>query len=337
MKKTPTFNEVARAGFVFPGARGWILPGTASRLAQDAALITTPNTTVPVELTAYIDPRVIEILTTVRNARQLFPEVQKGDWTTSYDKWATEETTGATQPYTDYADGVTSGVNTEWRSREQYIFQTTITYGDLETAVSSVAKINLASRKQIAAANVLDLDANKFALLGVAGKEIYGILNDPNLPKSGTVTPWKTKSSEEIFNDILNELFAPLATNSGGHITNATPLKLAVSPAMSVALGTTNTYGKTVLDMLNRYFSNLEVVTIPELGNLEAGDTIVMVAPEVNGLPTAELPFGLKMQAGRVIPDLSSFRQKFVASTYGGLVYQPFAFASITGMDGGGD
>lgn len=26
-------------------------------------------------------------------------------------------------------------------------------------------------------------------------------------------------------------------------------------------------------------------------------------------------------------------RQKFIASTYGGIVYQPFAFASITGMD----
>lgn len=335
MKRTPTFEEVARAGFVFPDARGWIMPGNQGQLAQDAALITTPNTTVPVELTAYIDPRVIEILTAVRNARQLFPEVQKGDWTTSYDKWATEETTGATQPYADYANGVTSGVNTQWLAREQYIFQTTITYGDLETAVSAVAKINLASRKQVAAANVIDIDANKFALLGVAGKEIYGVLNDPNLPASGTVTSWAAKTSEAIFNDILNELFATLATNSGGHITNSTPLKLAVSPAMNVALGTTNTYGKTVLDMLNQYFTSLEVVVIPELATLEAGDTIFMVAPEVNGMPTAELPFGIKMRAGRIIPDLSSFRQKFTASTYGGLVYQPFAFASITGMDAG--
>lgn len=35
----------------------------APRIAQDAALITTPNTTVPAELLAYIDPMVIEILT----------------------------------------------------------------------------------------------------------------------------------------------------------------------------------------------------------------------------------------------------------------------------------
>lgn len=47
-----------------------------------------------------------------------------------------------------------------------------------------------------------------------------------------------------------------------------------------------------------------------------------------------ELSFGIKMQAGRVIPDVSGYRQKFIASTYGGIVYQSFAFASITGMDG---
>lgn len=333
MSRTPSFAEAAAAGFVFPGAREWIMNGNQAALAQDAALITQPNTTVPVELTAYIDPRVIEILTAVRNARKLFPEVKKGDWTTSYDKWSAEEITGASQPYTDYANGVTSGVNTQWFAREQYVFQTTITYGDREVAVSGAAKINLAAKKQMAAANIIDIDANKFALLGVAGKEIYGVLNDPNLPASTAVTSWKNKTAEAIFNDILMNLFSELATNSGGHITNDTELKLALAPDMNVMLGVTNTYGVSVMDMLNKYFSNLEVVIIPELASLTGGNTIVMVAPKVNGQDTAELPFGEKIRAGRVIAEVSSFRQKFVASTYGGIVYQPFAFASTTGMD----
>lgn len=333
MSRTPSFDDAARAGFVFPGARGWIHGGNQAALAQDAALITEPNTTVPVELTAYIDPKVIEILTAVRNARQLFPEVKKGDWTTSYDKWSAEEVTGGTQAYTDYSNGVTSGVNTQWFAREQYVFQTAISYGDREVAVSGVAKINLASKKQLAAANIIDIDSNKFALLGVAGKEIYGVLNDPNLPASNVVTSWADKSAEAIFNDILLNLFSDLATNSGGHINHNSKLKLALAPDMNVMLGVTNTYGVTVMEMLNKYFTDLEVVIIPELASMTGGNTIVMVAPEVNGQPTAELPFGEKMRALRLVPDMSSFRQKFVASTYGGIVYQPFAFASITGMD----
>lgn len=332
MAQYPSFREAASKGFVFPEARAWIgQPG----VAQDAALITTANATVPVELTAYIDPRVVEILTAVRNARALFPEVQKGDWTTSYDKWAVEELTGASQPYTDYANGVTSGVNYDWMSREQYVYQTTITYGDKELDVSARARIDLASRKQVAAATTLDIDGNKFALLGVAGKAIYGILNDPNLPASEALsTAWTIATAEAIFNDINSKLFAKLSTNSSGHITYDTPLKLAVSPAAISYLGKTNSYGKTVMEMLKSQFSNIEVVTIPELASLSAGDTIFMIAEEIDGALSAELPFGVKMRAGRLVPGLSHWSQKFVASTYGGIVYRPFAFASIYGMAG---
>jgi hypothetical protein len=331
MANYPSFKEAASKGFVFPEARAWIgQPG----MAQDAALITTANTTVPVELTAYIDPRVVEILTAVRNARALFSEVQKGDWTTTYDKWAVEELTGASQPYTDYANGTTSGVNYDWMSREQYVYQTTITYGDKELDVSARAKIDLASRKQTAAARTLDIDSNKFALLGVAGKAIYGVLNDPNLPSSTAVsTAWASVNAEGIYNDINTKLFSPLTTASGGHITYDTPLKLAVSPAMNSFMGKTNSYGKTVGEMLKAQFANLEIVIIPELASMAAGDTIFLIAPELDGSPSAELPFGVKMRAGRLVPGLSHYSQKFVASTYGGIVYRPFCFASITGMD----
>jgi len=36
--------------------------------------------------------------------------------------------------------------------------------------------------------------------------------------------------------------------------------------------------------------------------------------------------------AGRIIPDMSSYRQKYVATTYGGVVLQPYAIASMTGI-----
>lgn len=332
MANYPSFKEAASKGFVFPEARAWIgQPG----MAQDAALISTANTTVPVELTAYIDPRVVEIMTAVRNARALFNEVQKGDWTTTYDKWAVSEFTGSSQPYTDYANSTTSGVNYDWMSREQYVFQTTITYGDKEVDVSAKAKIDLASQKQLSAANTLDIDSNKFALLGVSGRAIYGVLNDPNLPASEALgTAWTSATAEAIFNDINSKLFAKLSTRSGGHITYDTPLKLAVSPASIAYLGKTNSYGKTVMEMLKNQFTNLEVVTIPELASLSAGDTIFMIAPELDGMPSAELPFGVKMRAGRLVPGLSHWSQKYVASTYGGIVYRPFCFASIYGMAG---
>ena len=338
MKNIP-FSQAAQLGFKFPGARAWMEKGKEAQMARDAALITTPNTTVPAELLAYIDPTVVEIMTAPRRAREIFPEQKKGDWTTPYAKWRMDEVTGSSQAYSDYANGTTSGVNSEWATRQQYLFQTTITYGDLETAVSGVAKINLAASKQRAAAKVLDIDANKFALLGVAGRNIYGILNDPNLPVAissaangtGGSTHWADKTTVNIYNDIL-ALFSQLVSQTEGLIDQDTPLKLCMSPGLCVHLGSATDFNVSVLDMLNRNFKALEIVRVPELYNSGSGETMLMLAPELGGTPTGYIGFGEKMMAGRIVADLSSFRQKFVATTYGGVILQPAAIAQMTGM-----
>ena len=335
----PTFEQAKRYGFIFPGARMWATTENRARIAQDAALITTPNTTVPAELLAYIDPMVIEILTAPRRAREIFGEEKKGDWTTPYMKWRVDEMTGKTEPYSDYANGTTSGVNSEWQTRVQYVFQTSITYGDFEVDMSSTAKVNLAASKQRAAANVIDIDQNRFYLLGVAGKEIYGILNDPNLPAAitagatgtGGSTKWADKTTVQIYNDVL-ALFAQLSEQSSGLIDKDTPLKLCLSPELAVRLGAATDFNVSVLDMLKRYFTRIDIVTVPELHSMTAGETMFLIAPEVNGQRSGTLAFGEKMRAGRVVPDLSSFRQKFVGTTYGGIVLMPFAFAQMTGM-----
>lgn len=333
-----SFSQAAQYGFVFRQAREW-MGDDLQRMAHDANLITTPNTTVPAEFTAYIDPLVVEILTAPKRAREIFTEQKKGDWTTSYTKWEVIEPTGKTTPYSDYADGTTSGINVNWPTREQYLFQTTITYGDRESDMSGVAKLNLASQKQKAAAGIIDIDSNKFALLGVAGKEIYGILNDPNIPAAitaaavgtGDSTYWADKSTVQIYNDIL-ALFAELVSQSKGLIDVHTPLKLCMSPNMSVNLGSATGFNVNVQDMIEKYFDNISVVTVPELSSSSAGETMLMIAPEVNATPTGFIGFSEKLISSRVVPELSNFRQKFVSTTYGGVILQPFAIAQMTGI-----
>ena len=334
-----TIDQARQYGFVFDGVRGWNTPENRLALAQDAALATTPNGGVPVEFGAYIDPTVVEILTAPRNARKLFREEKKGDWTTPYFKFRISEMVGGTEEYSDYANGVTSDVNNEWMSREQYLFQTTITYGDREVALASTAKLSLASDKQRAAATRIEIDANKFYLTGVAGQAVYGIFNDPNLPASitaastgtGSSPLWSKKTTTQIYDDIL-ALFAQLQTQSNGLIDQNTPLKLCISPALNRYLGTATDFNVSVWDMLRKYFGSIEVVTFPELHALDSDETIFLIAPTVAGQKSASLAFSEKMRSGRLIPDVSSFRQKFVSTTYGGIVYMPFAFASMTGM-----
>lgn len=330
-------SELARYGFVFPQAKA-LIKGDLRRLAMDAALTTAPNATIPVEFTAFIDPQTIDILTAPTMARALFSEVKKGDWTTSYAKFRVNELTGRTDPYTDYGQSGTSGVNYNWLNREQYLFQTIIHYGDLEEATHSVARINLASEKQRSAANTIDIDSNKFYLQGVANREIYGFLNEPNMPAAITATPgaagttfWADKTTAEIYNDV-RDLFKQLVSQSAGWITNSSSLVLVMSPELAVNLGAATDYNVSVTDMLNKYFTSLTIVTLPELSSEAAGETMIMYVKDVKGMPTGELAFGEKIRAGRIVPELSSFAQKYTSTTYGFIMYVPFAFAQMIGM-----
>lgn len=338
--------DAAIFGFDFSQAAGLNLPARdwydkANRLqqARDAAMVTTPNSAVPIEYLLFVDPLVVDILTAPRKAREIFEETRKGDWTTVATKWREDEMTGRTQAYNDFASNGQADVNSNWQERQQYLFQTTLQYGDLEMAVSAEARIDIASRKQKAAANILDLDANRFYLQGVKGYDIYGFLNDPNVPTATAVsananskTKWADKEALDIYNDIM-AMYEELTKKSQGLVDNKQPLKLVMSPGMNVQLGRTTEYSVTVLDMLNKYFSSLSIVTLPELSQPTGnGETIYLLAPEVNGVKTGELAFGEKIKAFAPVRGLSWIEQKYMCSTYGCIIHLPMAIVAATGM-----
>ena len=337
----PSFRDAAARGFVFDGARSWILRdqnGAISNLRQlaaDAALVTSPNSGIPAEMLTLVDSEVIRILTAPLAATEIFPEIKYGDWTTDVVTWRIAEELGETQPYSDYSNAGMADANSNWRRNEQYIFQTNITYGDREVDVASAAQINLVSEKQQAAASIVASDANKFYLRGVDGLEIYGILNDPNIPAAlvapngaGGNSEWSTKTPQEMYNDILT-CFRELTVNSNGLITPNTPLKLVVPPVAMADMGKVTDDLFNLLDMIKKYFSDITIVILPELAT-PVGNKMYLIAPVVMGQKTATLGFSDKYRAGRVIPDVSSMRQKVTATTYGAIVKMPFAISSMT-------
>ncbi|WP_313690066.1 major capsid family protein [Pantoea sp.] len=335
-----TFDQAKQYGFNFPGAREWVTQDNMPRIIQDAALITQANSTVPAEYLAYIDPTVVEIMTAPRNARELFSEEKRGDWTTPYFKWRADEIAGNTAPYSDYGQFGMSNFNSEWHVREQYRFQTIIQYGDLEQDMSSQAKVNLAASKQRSAATTIDIDANKFYLLGVSGKEIYGVLNDPNLPAAvtpisvGGQTAWSAKDAIARYNDVI-KVFTQLTTQLNGLVDEKSRLKIAMSPATRTLLAAPTSLGLTTMKMLEDYFPNAEFVSLPQLGAAyapAAAETIMIIAPQVLGNQSGLLGFGEKIRMGRVIAELSSFKQKVTGTTYGGVIKVPAAVAQMTGI-----
>lgn len=343
MGNYPSFEQLANdtgikagrdANFKF---RNWIDQKNGFLPLNDAALLTTPNSTIPAEFTSFLSTEVVNILTAPRVATQIFDEVVVGDWTTSYYEWETREFVGETEPYVDNADAGMSDVNRNWQKREQYLFQTNISVGDREAAISSAARLNLIASKQEAAANTIAIDTNRFQMLGVDRMNMYGILNDPNRPAAimaannaaGTSTLWADKTMREIYDDVIR-LFQELAVNSMGWITQTTPLRLCVSPEANVQFARATDYNTSVMDLVLKYLPNLSVVVVPELHSNTAGETIMMIAPSVNGQVTGRLPVSTRYTAGRVVYGLSHMAQKVHAGVYGFENRIGFSIATMT-------
>ena len=321
-------EELKQYGFVFNGYQGFIDKANLAQMAMDASLLTPPNSGIPVEYTAFLDPAIIRILNAPRRARKIVGERKIGDWTTPYVRFTQIEQTGF--------------VNPTFPTRENYVFETTIEYGDRETDIASRAKFNLVSEKQVSAATTIDLAMNRFYFYGVAGLQNFGLLNDPNLPNaltpengaSGQKT-WPTKTAVERYNDIL-ALVADLSARSKGYIDENSRLKLVISPARSpLLLGTSDLMANSVKALLKEGLPNLEVVVAPEMST-DAGEMMMLFADVVDADDTAnkvaDLVFSEKMRAGRVVPYLSHFKQKYSAGTFGAVVFQPFAVASMLGI-----
>jgi hypothetical protein len=337
MNERQALQKMREKGFIFDGAKGLITSKNIAKLASDSALITPPNSGVPAVFTTYIDPKVIDILTAPTNARKIFGETKKGDWTYSGSVFRAIEATGQSTAYTDFGNGATADINVTYPYRQNFLAQTNIRYGEQEMAVSGRAMINLAAEKQRSAATIINIDSNKYYLYGVSGKEIYGLLNEPNLPDTiapstvdSNITKWAQKTTQQIYDDILL-LASELFKNSQGLVDQSSDLVLAVCPASNVLLGKATDYNVAVLDMLNKYFQNLTVVVLPELA-ATSGNVVMLAAREVQGNPVAELGFSEKMRALRVVPKTSWYEQKYVFGTYGAIIYRPFAIATMTGV-----
>lgn len=335
-------EELKKYGFVFNGYSNFIDDTNPQKMAMDAALLTPSNAGVPVEYTAFLDPKIIRILNAPVKARSIADERKIGDWTTPYARFTQVEQTGFVQPYDDFGDNGKSDVNATYPLRENYIFETTIEYGDRESDIADRSRISLVSEKQMSAASTIDLAMNRFYFYGVAGLQNFGLLNDPSLPSALTPatgasgnTDWARKTAVEIYNDIL-AMVTDLSTRSKGYIDETSRLKLVVPPSISALLLKTSEFMTTsVKELLKQSMPNLEVVVAPEYataaGNLAQLWADVIRAEGVEN-KAVDLIYSEKMRAGRVVPYLSHYKQKFTAGTMGALITQPIAVSQMLGI-----
>ena len=363
------FNSLVEAAAAFEShrpqfeARGIYLEGARTyttdavkqdwTLAMDAlpALSTDPNSAIPALLTTLIDPQVYAVLFAAVRAAEIYGEARKGTWTDSTAMFPTVEQTAEVSSYGDYNNNGRAGANYNFPQRQNYLFQTIPAYGELEIAKAGLARINWVGEIDKAAMSGLMRFLNNTYFFGMLGLQNYGVLNDPDL--STPISPatkayggvkWINSgvivaSPNEVYNDIVS-IYLQLVTQAAGLVDQETKLVLVIPTISAIALSATNSFGINVRKLLKENYPNIRIETAVQLGvtsstnpnGVAAGNQVQMFAEELEGQRTVQCAFSDKMRTFPIVRELSSWKKKMLSGTWGAVIRQPFAVASMLGV-----
>lgn len=315
-------------------------------------LSTDPNAALPWMLTSAIDPEIIRVIFSPLGFADILGERKAGVWTEQTRFFPIVESTGEVSSYDDFVNNGRAGANFNYPQLQSYLFQTILQYGELQIDRAGLAKINWVSELGLAAADLLNRFQNLSYGYGVYGLQNYGILNNPYL--SAALTPatkawggtgWFDNGSpaataNEVYNDIV-ALEAQLVAQTNGAIDIKSPMTLAMSPFSQIAMTFANSFGVYVEDLLKKGFPNMKVKTAPQYGQQSttnpqgystAGNFVQLIADKIQGQTVAYCAYNEKMRAHKIVPELSSWKQKQTSGSWGTVVRSPVAISSMLGV-----
>lgn len=310
-----------------------------AELAMDAqpALVTISNSGIPAFLTNYLDPQLIEVLTTANKGSIILGEKKKGDRTTPTALFPVIESAGEVSSYDDFSNNGAVTANANWPQRQSYHFQTVTQWGDVELERMGKGKIDWANQINISAARIMAKFQNKSYFSGISGLQNYGILNDPSLSaaaapttKAAGGTTWAVATALEIYADI-EQLYTAVVNQSGGLVEMDAKCKLCMSPAISVSLTKVTQYNVNIADMLKKNFPGMTIETAVEYATA-SGQVVQLIVDSVEGQDVGYCSFTEKMRAGPVKVELSSFQQKKSGGTWGAIITQPMLISQLIGV-----
>lgn len=293
-------------------------------------LVTVSNAGIPAFLSNMLDPKLIEVIVSPMKAAEIAGETKKGDWTTTVTTFVMIESTGEVSAYGDYNNGGNADANSNFPQRQSFHYQTFTQWGEKEIAYAGLANIDLASRKNIASALVLNKFQNLSYFFGIAGLQNYGLLNDPALP--APIVPlvnWQTATAEQIYGDVIR-MYQTLVGQSTGTIDKTTSMTLALSNVNDANLAKTNQFGLNVGAFIKLNFPGIVIKTAPEYSTA-SGELVQLIVNEYEGQETLTAAFTEKMRAHAMVTESSSFKQKKSQGTWGTIIFRPVFVAQMLG------
>jgi len=302
-------------------------------IALDAQpeLVTVANAGIPAFLTNWVDPKIIEVLVSPMKAASIYGEQKKGDWTTEDIYFEVVESQGEVTSYGDFNSNGNADYNANFPQRQCYHYQTMTQWGERELAKAALAKIDAASRKNLASVLVLNKFQNASYFFGIQGLKIFGGLNDPTLyaPLTATVA-WGTETDPVVIYDDIRRIYQQVVSQANGtvELSMESPMVLAMSPTNQVNLKKANQFNESVLSLLKTNFPNIRFETAVEYSTT-SGELVQLIIEGVEGQETATCSFTEKLRAHAVVQDTSSWKQKKSQGTSGTVIFRSFLIGQM--------
>ena len=314
----------------------------ASNMAVDAqpALFTTSSSGVPAFILNVIDPENVRVLFTPLRIENILGNSEvKGKWTDLSIQFKLIEPTGEVTSYNDFSNSGRAGINFNYITRQNYLFQTFLKYGRLELERAAEGKIDYAAELQRTVFDLIMRAHNEIGFVGVSGLQNYGLINDPSL--FAAITPqltgtsssplWSLKDGFAIYNDMLY-LFQTAQTQLGGNLDDDAKMVLACSPSDAVSLKKTTQYmGDDALGKIKAHFKNIRLETAPEYATASGG-LVQLIVEQFDGIKTAYPAVSSKLMTHPMVVGTSYWEQKTSGAGWGSVIRRPAAIAQMLGV-----
>ena len=178
---------------------------------DDTFAYSVPSNGIDPIVNTLISNRVFTQLLQPTVSRKVSHEYQLGVWETESIRIPTISYNGHSELYADYGNGGVSAINSNWVARDTLRMMTTVSYGELEIQMYGQAKIDAIGQKREGMAERIALEQDKVWFFGYAGKQVYGLLNAPELANKMAISPngasgssfWSTKTYLEMIADVI--------------------------------------------------------------------------------------------------------------------------------------
>jgi hypothetical protein len=147
-------------------------------------------------------------------------------------------------------------------------------------------------------------------------------------------------TANEVYNDFLSVVRQIIAQTNGA-VAMDSPMTAALSPDSQLALEFSNSFGVSVADLLKKGFPNLKIKTAPQYGEKTAtnpqgystaGNLFQIIVDNIDSQKVAYPAYNEKLRAHKLIPELSSWKQKMTSGSWGTILRMPIGVAGMLGV-----